>query len=139
MSIETWFRIIFAVIAIGTAIYLVAALVGGRSRVGGRTVDRRTAPRTYWGSVGKTAILLTGLAVGVIQPSEDNRLPIIFLGLFCGQLFEMLVSGTVQMPAAAFSRTDQPKKYWRWAAFHAAVVVLIAGFLIMERTGITIL
>jgi hypothetical protein len=139
MSVETWFRIIFAVIATGTAIYLVAALVIGRSRVGGRTVDQRTAPRTYWGSVGKTAILATGLVIAVVQPSEDNRLPIIFLGLFGGQLFEMLVSGTVQMPGAAFSRTDQPKKYWRWVAFHAVVVLLILGFLIMERTGFTIL
>jgi hypothetical protein len=139
MSVETWFRIIFVVIAIGMAGYLAIVLVTGRSRVGRRQVDRRAEPRIYWGSVGKTAILVTGLAIGVVQPSDNNRLPIIFLGLFGGQVFEMLISGTVQMPAAAFSRADQPKKYWGWVALHAAVVVVFLFFLIAQRFPPTIL
>lgn len=139
MSVETWFRIIFVIIAIGMAGFLVAALVTGRTRVGRRTVERSAAPRLYWGSVGKTALMITGLAIAVIQPSDDQRLPIVFLGLFGGQLLEMLVSGIVAMPNGAYSRADRPASYWRWVAFHAAVVVLILGFLIMERTGFTIL
>lgn len=139
MSVETWFRTLFAVIAIGMAIYLIACLVLGRARVGRRIVDRDTAPRLYWGSIGKTALMTTGLAIAVIQASDDRRVPIVFLGLFGGQLFEMLVSGAVQMPAAAFTRTGQPRPYWGWVALHAAGVVLILGFLIMERTRVIIL
>jgi len=54
MSVETWFRIIFAIIALGMAIYLAVALVTGHVRVGGRSVDRPGAPRLYWGAIGKT-------------------------------------------------------------------------------------
>lgn len=139
MSAETVFRIVFAVIAAGMACILVAYLITGRCRVGGRSVDRSTAPRVYWGAVGKTAILMTGLAVTPLWPPDRDALPIVFLGLFGGQLFEMLVSGTAQMPAAAFSRAAQPRAYWGWVAFHAAVVVLILFFLIAQRTGFIIL
>ena len=139
MSVETYVRIIFAVIAIGMACYLVACLVTGRSRVGRRWVDRRTAPDLYWGSIGKTAILIAGLAITPLWPPEEDALPVAFLGLFGGQLFEMLVSGTVQMPTVAYQRAAQPRPYWGWVAFHAAVVVLILFFLIAQRTGFTIL
>jgi hypothetical protein len=139
MSAETYFRIIFVVIAIGMACYLVANLVTGRSRVGRRTVDRRTAPRVYWGSLGKTALLMTSLAVTPLWPPEQDALAVVFLGLFGGQLFEMLVSGTVQMPAVAYDRAAQPRPYWGWVAFHAAVAVLILFFLIAQRTRLTIL
>jgi hypothetical protein len=133
MSVETWFRVIFAIISIGMACYLVASLVTGRSRVGGRPVERGTAPRLYWGSLGKIAILMTGLAITCFMPAERDALPIVFLGLFGGQLFEMLVSGTVQMPAMAYSRAAQPRPYWGWAAFHAAIVLLLIIFLIAQR------
>ena len=133
MSVETWFRIIFATIALGMAVYLVASLVTGRSRVGGRSVDRRAEPRTYWGSLGKIAILMAGLAVTLLLPPGRDALPVVFLGLVGGQLFEMLVSGTVQMPAAAYARADRPGPYWCWVAFHAAIVVLLLGFLIAQR------
>jgi hypothetical protein len=139
MSAETLFRIIFAVIALGTAIYLIINLVTGRSRVGGRNVERSTAPRLYWGSVGKTAIMATGLTIAVIQSSDDQRLPIVFLGLVGGQLFEMLVSGIVPMPKAAYSRVDRPGPYWRWVAFHAAIVILLIGLVIAQRTRFIIL
>lgn len=133
MSAETIFRILFGLIAVGTTIYLVAGLLTGRTRVGRRTVERHAEPRLFWAALGKSAILTTGLAVGVIQPSDDIRLHIVFLGLFSGQLFEMLASGIVQMPSAAFSRATQPKKYWPWVAFHAALVLLILAFLIAQR------
>jgi len=139
MSVETWFHILFAIIATGMAIYLVANLVTGRSRVGRRSVDRRAEPRIYWGSIGKTAILMTGLAVSSLLPPEWDALPIVFLGLFGGQLFEMLVSGTVQMPGKAYIRAAQPGAYWRWVIFHAVIVVLLLLFLIAQRTGFTIL
>lgn len=139
MSAETWFRLVFAVIAIGMAIYLAVVLFTGRTRVGRRNVARTAAPRPYWGSVGKTAIMSAGLTIAVIQSSEGQRLPIVFLGLFAGQLFEMLVSGIVALPNGAYSRADRPASYWRWVAFHAAVVVLILGFLVIERTRVTIL
>jgi len=139
MSVETWFRIIFAIIAIGMAGYLVANLVTGRSRVGRRTVDRRTAPRVYWGSVGKTAILMTGLAIAPFMPPGREALPVVFLGLFGGQLFEMLVSGTAQMPSAAYERNAQPRPYWTWVLFHAAIVIVFLVFLIGQRTGPIIL
>jgi hypothetical protein len=139
MTLETWFRILFAIIAIGMALYLAVSLVTGRTRVGRRTVDRRIAPRPFWGSVGKTALLMTGLAITPFLPSQREALPVVFLGLFGGQLFEMLVSGTVQMPAAAYSRAAQPRAYWGWVGFHAAVVVLILFFLIAQRARITIL
>jgi hypothetical protein len=133
MSVETWFRIIFAIIAIGMACFLVANLVTGRCRVGRNIVDRSTAPRVYWGSVGKTAILMTGLAIAPFMPPERDALPVVFLGLFGGQLFEMLVSGTAQMPSAAFQRTAQPRPFWSWVAFHAAIVVMLVIFLVMQR------
>lgn len=139
MSVETWFRICFTVVAIGTAIYLAAGLVTGRTRVGRRTVERAAEPRIYWGAIGKTATLLAGLIIGTIQPSDDNRLPIIFLGLVAGQLFEILFTGIVQMPPTAFSRAAEPKKYWRWAAFHAVFMLLLAGFLIAQATHVIIL
>jgi len=137
MSAETWFRIIFVVIAIGTAIFLVASLVTGRTRVGRRVVERSTAPRIYWGSIGKTVILTTGLAVTPLWPPDQDALPIVFLGLFGGQLFEMLVSGTVQMPAIAYARAAQPRTYWRWVAFHAAIVILLLVFLVVQSTSTT--
>lgn len=139
MSAETWFRIIFVLIAVGMAGFLIANLVTGRCRVGRRIVERRTEPRVYWGAVGKAAILVTGLAVTPLWPPERDALPVVFLGLFGGQLLEVLVSGTVQMPAAAFARAAQPRAYWGWVAFHAVVVVLILFFLIAQRTSFTIL
>ena len=139
MSVEIWFRILFAIVAVGMAVYLAVALVTGRIRVGGQAVDRPAAPRLYWGSVGKTALMLAGVAVAVIQPSEDQRLPIVFLGLFGGQLFEMLVSGIVAMPKGAFSRADRPASYWRWVAFHAVILVLLIGLVIAQRTRFIIL
>ena len=139
MSVETGFRILFAAIAIGMACYLIACLVTGRSRVGRRWVDRRAAPRLYWGSIGKTFLLMTGLAITPFWPSEREALPIVFIGLFGGQLFEMLVAGTVQMPTAAYDRAAQPRPYWGWVAFHAAVVVLLLFFLIAQRTRFIIL
>ena len=139
MTLETWFRILFAIIAIGMAIYLAVSLVTGRTRVGGRTADRRTAPRLYWGSVGKTALLMAGLAITPFLPSQREALPVVFLGLFGGQLFEMLVSGIVQLPKAAYSRTAQPGPYWRWVAFHAAIAALLIGFVITQRSTATIL
>jgi hypothetical protein len=139
MSFETSMRLIFAIIALGLAGFLVARLVTGRGRAGRRVVERHSEPGAYWGSVGNNAILAAGLAIGAIQPSDDSRLPILFLGLLGGQLFEMLVSGAVQMPAAVFSRAEQPKKYWRWVAFHALIVALILAFLIVQRVRPTIL
>jgi len=139
MSVETWFRIIFAIIALGMAVYLVASLITGRGRVGGRSVDRRDEPRTYWGSLGKIAILMAGLAVTLLLPPGRDALPVVFLGLVGGQLFEMLVSGTVQMPGKAYIRAAQPGAYWRWVIFHAVIVVLLLLFLIAQRTGFTIL
>lgn len=139
MSVETWFRITFVVIAIGMAGYLVATLATGRSRVGRRQVDRRIDPRVYWGSVGKTAILMTGLAVTPLLPPGRDVLPVVFLGLVGGQLFEMLVSGTVQMPGIAYARAARPHAYWRWVTFHAGIVALLLIFLIVERTRFTIL
>ena len=139
MSVETWFRVIFAIIAVGMAVYLVASLITGRGRVGGRSVDRHDEPRTYWGSLGKIAILMTGLAVTLLLPPGRDVLPVVFLGLVGGQLFEMLVSGTVQMPAIAYARAAEPRAYWRWVAFHAAIVALLVFFLIAQRTRFTIL
>ena len=139
MSVETWFRIIFAIIALGMAVYLLASLITGRGRVGGSSVDRREEPRTYWGSLGKIAILMTGLAVTLLLPPGRDVLPVVFLGLVGGQLFEMLVSGTVQMPAAAYHRATQPRPYWGWVALHAAVVIVFLMFLIATRTRFTIL
>jgi hypothetical protein len=139
MTLETSFRLLFAIIATGMALYLAVNLVTGRARVGGRTAHRRTAPRLYWGSVGKTALLMTGLAITPFLPSQREALPVVFLGLFGGQLFEMLVSGTVQMPAAAYGRAAQPRAYWGWVGFHAAVVILLLFFLIAQRARITIL
>jgi hypothetical protein len=140
MSVETWFRILFAIIALGMAVYLVASLVTGRSRVGGRSVDRRAAPRIYWGSLGKIAILMTGLAVTLLLPPGRDALPVVFLGLVGGQLFEMFVAGTVQMPGVAYARAAQPRTYWRWVAFHAAIVILLLVFLVVQsRSATTIL
>ena len=139
MSVETWFRIIFATIALGMAVYLVASLVTGRSRVGGRSVDRRAEPRTYWGPLGKIAILMTGLAVTLLLPPGRDALSVVFLGLVAGQLFEMLVAGTVQMPGKAYARATQPRAYWRWVAFHAVIVVLLLLFLIAQQTRFIIL
>jgi hypothetical protein len=133
MTAETWFRIIFALIAIGMACLLAASLVTGRTRVGGRIVDRGAAPRVYWGSVGKAALLMTGLASAPLLPPERDALPVVFLGLFGGQLFEMLVSGTVQMPAMAYHRAVQPRPYWGWVVFHAAIVAVLLVFLIAQR------
>lgn len=139
MSVETWFRLIFAVIAIGMAIYLAVNLATGRARVGGRQVERRAAPRLYWGSLGKTAITIAGLAIAVIQASDDQRLPIVFVGVIGGQAFEMLVSGVVAMPTGAYAKADRPASYWRWVAFHAVVVILLIGLVIAQRTHIIIL
>lgn len=139
MTLETSFRILFAVIAAGMALYLAGALVTGRARVGRQTIGRATAPRLYWGSIGKIAILMAGLAVTFFLPPDRDTLPIVFLGLFGGQLFEMLVSGTVQLPTGAYARADRPASYWRWVALHAAVVALLIGFLVAERAGATIL
>jgi hypothetical protein len=139
MSAETYFRIIFVLIAIGMACFLVANLVTGRARVGRRIVERRTAPRAYWGTVGMTALLMTGLAMTPFWPAERDALPIVFLGLFGGQLFEMLVSGTVQMPAVAYDRVAHPRPFWGWAGFHAAVVILLLVFLIAQPTSAIIL
>ena len=139
MSVETWFRIIFVLIAIGMAIYLVANLVTGRSRVGRRWVERRASPRVYWGSVGKTAIFMTALAITPFFPLQRDTVPVVFSGLFGGQLFEMLVSGSVQMPTVAYQRATQPRPYWGWVALHAAVVIVFLLFLIAQRTRFTIL
>ncbi len=83
--------------------------------------------------------MATGLAISAIQPADDSRLPILFLGVIGGQLVEALVSGTVQMPKAAYARSDRPKSYWRWVAFHAAIVILLIAVLIAQRAGFTIL
>jgi hypothetical protein len=139
MSVQTWFRLIFVLIAIGMAIYLVANLVTGRTRVGRRWVDRRATPHLYWGSIGKTAIFMTALAITPFFPLQRDAVPLVFAGLFGGQLFEMLVSGTVQMPAAAYQRATQPRPYWGWVAFHAAVVLLFLFFLFAQRVGFIIL
>jgi hypothetical protein len=139
MSVETWFRIIFAIIALGMAIYLAVALVTGHVRVGGRSVDRPAAPRLYWGAIGKTAILMTGLAIAAIQSSEDQRLPIAFASVIGGQLFEMLVSGVVAMPKGAYSKAERPGPYWRWVAFHAVVLALLIGLVVAQRTHFIIL
>ena len=139
MSFETWFRIIFAIIAIGLASFLVANLITGRSRAGGLVVERRAEPAAYWGAVGMTAVMATGLGIAAVQPSDDARLPLVFLGVIGGQLCEALVSGTVQMPKAVYARSDRPKPYWRWVAFHAAIVALLIAFLIAQRAGFTIL
>lgn len=139
MSAETYFRIICALIAIGMAGFLIAGLVIGRTRVGRRSVERRTAPRIYWGSLGKVALLMTSLAVTPLWPPERDALPVVFLGLVGGQLFEMLVSGIVQMPTTAYERATQPRAYWGWVAFHAAFAALILLFLIAQRAGFTIL
>ena len=137
MSVETWFRIIFAIIAVGMAVYLLASLITGRGRVGGSSVYRREEPRTYWGSLGKIAILMTGLAVTLLLPPGRDVLPVVFLGLVGGQLFEMLVSGSVQMPAIAYAKADQPRAYWRWVAFHAAIVILLMVFLVVQSRSTT--
>ena len=50
-----------------------------------------------------------------------------------------LVSGIVAMPKGAFSRADRPASYWRWVAFHAVIVALLIGFVIVERTRVIIL
>jgi len=139
MSFETWFRILFAIVALGLASFLVANLITGRSRAGGLIVERRSEPAAYWGAVGMTAIMATGLAIAAVQPSEDARLPLLFLSVIGGQLFEMLVSGTVQMPKATYVRSDRPGPYWRWVAFHAAIVALLIAFLIAQQTRFTIL
>lgn len=139
MSVETCLRIIFVLIAIGMAIFLIAGLVTGRTRVGRRIVERPTAPRVYWGSVGKVALLMTSLAVTPLWPPERDALPVVFLGLIGGQLFEMLVSGIVQMPVTAYERAAQPRAYWGWVTFHAVVVALILFFLIAQRAGFIIL
>ena len=133
MTFETWFRLAFGLIAIGMAGFLVGSFVTGRTRVGGRAVDRRTAPRTWWGSAGKIAMLMTGLAIASLLPPERDVLPIVFLGLFSGQLLEMLVSSTAQMPSVAYQRAVQPKPYWLWVAFHAVVVIALLVFLVMQR------
>ena len=139
MTMETTFRILFAIIAAGMAIYLAVNLVTGRTRVGGRWVDRKAAPRLYWGALGKTAIMVAGLTIAVIQSSEDQRLPIVFVGVIGGQLFEMLVSRIVAMPTGAYAKADRPASYWRWVAFHAAILVVLIGLVIAQRTHFIIL
>lgn len=139
MSVETWFRILIAIVAVGMAIYLAVALVTGHVRVGGQTVERRTASRLYWGAIGKTAITMSCLAIAVIQPSEDQRLPLAFVGVIGGQLFEMLLSGIVAMPKGAYSKAERPGPYWRWVAFHAVVLALLIGLVIAQRTHFIIL
>lgn len=139
MTMETTFRILFALVAAGMTIYLAFALVTGRTRVGGRTAERKAAPRLYWGSLGKIAIMAAGLAIAAIQPSDDQRLPIAFVGVIGGQLFEMFVSGIVAMPKGAYSKAERPASYWRWVAFHAAILVVLIGLVIAQRTHFIIL
>ena len=82
---------------------------------------------------------MTGLAVTLLLPPGRDALPVVFLGLVGGQLFEMLVSGTVQMPGKVYARDTQPGAYWRWVAFHAVIVVLLLLFLIAQQTRFIIL
>lgn len=139
MTMETTFRILFAIVATGMAIYLAVALVTGHTRVGGSTVERKAAPRLYWGSLGKIAIMATGLMIAAVQTSEDQRLPLAFVGVIGGQLFEMLVSRIVAMPTRAYAKADRPASYWRWVAFHAAILVVLIGLVIAQRTHFIIL
>jgi len=139
MSVETYFRILCVIFAIGMACFLVAGLVTGRTRVGRRMVERRAEPRIFWGSVGKAAILIAALAATPFLPPQSEALPVVFLGLFGGQLFEMLVSGIVQLPAAAYARAAQPRPYWRWVAFQAVIVALLITLMIAQRFTATIL
>ena len=68
-----------------------------------------------------------------------GRLPLAFVGVIGGQLFEMLVSRIVAMPTRAYAKADRPASYWRWVAFHAAILVVLIGLVIAQRTHFIIL
>ena len=138
MTVETYFRIIFVLVAIGFAVFIVRDLVRGRSRYGGRTADRHSQPRSYWGSVGMRIILLLGLAVGAALPPHWPAYPAIFLGLFGGQLFDMLVSGQfVASPGRIMRRAEDPKTWQRWVISYSVLIVMFVGIFVLDRLSVT--
>lgn len=138
MSVEAYFRIIFAIVAIIMAGVLTAKLITGRSRVRELVVDRGAEPGVYWGSVGLSFILVIALAIAATLPTEQPVLAIVFLGLIGGQVFEMLVSGTVHMATGSrWTRSSQPRQYWRWVVVHIVVIGAIATLFFLQLMSST--
>lgn len=67
MTVETCFRIIFGLLAIGFAILAVHNLVTGRTPAAGRNVTRIAEPRLYWGAIGQH-VMAVALGAGAVLP-----------------------------------------------------------------------
>ncbi len=93
MTVETYFRFLFTMLAIGLTILVIHNLVTGRTRFLAQSVARSRDPRLYWGTVGQQAILAAALGIGAALPIAHSAAPSFMLGLFGGQLFNLLVSG----------------------------------------------
>lgn len=93
MTVETCFRIIFGLLAIGFAILAVHNLVTGRTPAAGRNVTRTAEPRLYWGAIGQHVIMAVALGAGAVLPIAGTPTPALILAVFGGQLFNLLVPG----------------------------------------------
>lgn len=77
-------------------------------------------------------ILVSGIAAGAASPPNSPAYLPLFIGLFGGQLFDMLVSGQfLASPGRIMTRVGDPGTYWRWIFFHSLMIALTIALSVM--------